>query len=94
MNAHTSRLLVLALGTLLVTTACVTPDSPTMTNALQTVSAGHTGCLPEENQISNVKMNLDGSGTWNATCKGKIYLCSAFLGVSKSESYSCAPVAQ
>ena len=65
-----------------------------MTNALQMVSAGHTGCLPEENQISNVKMNLDGSGTWNATCKGKAYLCSAFLGVSKSESYSCAPVAQ
>jgi hypothetical protein len=94
MNSHTCRLLVVALGILVSATACVTPDSPTVTSALQMVSAGHTGCLPEENQISNVKMNLDGSGTWNATCKGKAYLCSAFLGVSKSESYSCAPVAQ
>lgn len=86
---------VLATGALFFTTACaMTADSPTMTKGLQMISAGHTGCLPEENEISNVKMNLDGSGTWNATCKGKTYLCSAFLGVSKSESYSCAPVAQ
>lgn len=87
-------LLALALLTLFGATACVTPSSSMVTSSLQMVSAGHTGCLPEENQISNVKMNLDGSGTWNATCKAKDYLCSAFLGVSKSESYSCAPVAQ
>jgi hypothetical protein len=76
------------------TASLVTPGSPMVTHALQMVSAGHTGCLPEENQISNVKMNLDGSGTWNATCKARVYLCSAFQGVSNSESYSCAPVAQ
>jgi hypothetical protein len=93
-STHKLKLVILAAGTLLTATACVTPNSPMMTNALQMVSAGHTGCLPEENQISNVKMALDGSGTWNATCKGRAYLCSAFLGASKSESYSCAPVAQ
>ena len=88
------KLIVLAAGSILITTGCVTPSSAMMTNSLEMISAGHTGCLPEDNRISNVKMNLDGSGTWNATCKGKAYLCSAFLGVSKSESYSCAPVAQ
>jgi len=97
MLTHKSRLALLAAAILFFTTACVTAmtaDSPTITKGLQMISAGHTGCLPEDNQISNVKMNLDGSGTWNATCKAKSYLCSAFLGVSKSESYSCAPVAQ
>ena len=57
---------------------------------LKYVSAGHTGCLPDENELSNVNGNLDGSGTWNVTCKGKVYLCSASGG--QSESYSCAPV--
>lgn len=97
MRAHKSKFAVLAASTLVITAACVTAmtaDSPAMTKALQIISAGHTGCLPEENEISGVKMNLDGSGIWNATCKGKTYLCSAFLGVSKSESYSCAPIAQ
>jgi len=94
MTAYKAVAIALAAGTLLSVAACVTPGSAMMTNALQMVSAGHTGCLPEENQIANVKANLDGSGTWNATCKGKAYLCSAFQGVSKSESYSCAPVAQ
>jgi hypothetical protein len=88
------KLIVLAAGSLLMMAGCVTPGSPMVTNSLQMISAGHTGCLPEDNQISNAKMNLDGSGTWNATCRGKAYLCSAFLGVSKSESYSCAPAAQ
>jgi hypothetical protein len=37
---------------------------------LKLVSAGHTGCLPDENELSNLKANPDGSGTWNATCHG------------------------
>src|SRR5689334_15004658 len=41
---------------------------------LKTVSAGYTGCLPDANEISNVN---SGRGTWNATCQGKVYLCSA-----------------
>jgi hypothetical protein len=39
------------------------------------VDAGYTGCLPAENQISNVHDDLGGA-TWNATCKGKVFLCS------------------
>ena len=70
-------------------------NSPMVTRQLQIVSAGHTGCLPEDNQLSNINASADGSGTWNATCKGKVYLCSAISSAgSNSESYSCAPVAQ
>jgi len=93
---HASRpgiLIPMAIAAVTVT-ACVTPNSPMVTKALQTISAGHTGCLPEDNQISNLNAAADGSGTWNATCKGKAYLCSSFLGVGSSASYSCAPVAQ
>ena len=68
--------------------------STIIVDRLQMVSAGHTGCLPDANEISNVKMNLDGSGLWNATCTGRTYLCSAVGSVGDSESFSCAPVAQ
>lgn len=94
MSARKLAWVLAAVTALLSTAGCVTANSQMMISALQMVSAGHTGCLPEENQISNMKPNPDGSGTWNATCKGKAYLCSAFQGVSNSESYSCAPVAQ
>jgi hypothetical protein len=67
---------------------------PMAVKQLKLVSAGHTGCLPAENEISNVNSSYDGSGTWNATCKGKVYLCSAVAPSGNSESYSCAPVAQ
>jgi hypothetical protein len=50
--------------------------------------------VPEENALSNVEPNLDGSGTWNATCKGNTYLCSTIRTASESQSYHCAPVAQ
>lgn len=74
---------------------CISANSPVVQEHLKTVSAGHTGCAPEDNVISNVNAKLDGSGTWNATCKGKTYLCSAVSTVGgHSESYSCAPVAQ
>jgi hypothetical protein len=69
-------------------------NSPIILDRLQMVSAGHTGCLPSANSISNVKMNLDGSGLWNATCNGRTYLCSAVGSTGGSESFSCAPVAQ
>ena len=68
-------------------------SSPVIVRQLKLVSAGHTGCLADENEISNVNASPDGSGTWNATCKGKVYLCSAVASVGNSESYSCAPVA-
>ena len=76
-------------------TGCVSiTNSKLVGRQLQLVSAGHTGCLPDENQISNVNFSSPtGGGTWNATCKGKVYLCSEFSNPGDSESYSCAPVA-
>ena len=68
--------------------------SPIVVGRLQMVSAGHTGCLLGANDISNVKMNLAGSGLWNATCSGRTYLCSAVGSTGGSESFSCALVAQ
>ena len=85
------------LACMLVSAAgCVTPspDAPEVLQALKMVSAGHTGCLPDDNEITHVSPVRDGSGTWNATCKGRTYLCSAFRAVGGSQSYSCAPVAQ
>ncbi len=78
------------------TSGCVSlsADSPVVQDKLKTVSAGYTGCEPADNVLSNVAPNRDGSGTWNATCKGKIYLCSAVATVNQGESFHCAPVAQ
>jgi hypothetical protein len=74
---------------------CVSASSPLVQEHLKIVSAGHTGCMPDDNVISNVVMlDLAGNATWNATCKGKVYLCTAAGSVGNSESYSCAPVAQ
>jgi hypothetical protein len=83
-----SRIGVLAV--LLSVSGCTAlANSPLVTRQLKIVSAGHTGCLPDDNELTNINASGDGSGTWNATCKGKVYLCS---GVSSagSESYSCA----
>jgi hypothetical protein len=44
-------------------------------------------------ELSNVSLSGDGGGLWNATCKGKVYLCSAAGSVGGSSSFSCAPVA-
>ena len=74
--------------------ASLSANSPIVQEKLKTVSAGYTGCAPEDNVLSNVAPNPDGSGTWNATCKGKTYLCSAVASVNKSESFHCAPVVQ
>jgi hypothetical protein len=96
MSVFSYRVAIAAMVSLVVTAGCVpiAANSPIVTSRLQMVSAGHTGCLPGENAISNVAANPDGSGTWNATCLGKIYLCSAVAAVNQSESYSCAPVAK
>jgi hypothetical protein len=97
MIAHTSRVIAIVAATLAMETGCVTrlaANSPIIVNRLKLVSAGHTGCLPDANEISNVTANLDGSGMWNATCNGKTYLCTAVASVGSSESFSCAPAAQ
>jgi len=92
------RTSVLVVNVLAVTGCTAIADSvansPAGIRHLQLVSAGHTGCLPDDNQISNVSASTDGSATWNATCKGKIFLCSAVGSAgSNAESYSCAPAA-
>ena len=65
-------------------------NSPVVINQLKIRSAGYTGCATEENEISNVNPRPDGSGTWNATCKGKVYLCSQGSSEGRASSYSCA----
>ena len=89
---RTRRLRVVLLVTVATTTCgCVSvlADSPIVQKKLKTVSAGYTGCAPEDNVLSNVAPKPDGSGTWNATCNGKTYLCSAVATVNKSESFHC-----
>jgi hypothetical protein len=66
---------------------------PAIQDKLKIVSAGFTGCMPEENELSNLAPRPDGSGTWNATCKGKTWLCSA-VATTSAHTYHCAPAAQ
>ena len=84
-RAMTSRSLLLvsvALGVLLGATGCISTDT------LKLISAGHTGCTPDQLTISNVQ----GPGSlWNATCNGKTYLCSGVATGKSSADYSCAP---
>jgi hypothetical protein len=63
-------------------------NSSMVINQLKVRSAGFTGCAVDANVITNVAGNADGSGTWNATCQNKVYLCSQ--GSSNAPSYSCA----
>jgi hypothetical protein len=77
--------------------ALVTGCAPTLTNSgtqshYQILTAGHTGCVPEENQLSNLDVRPNGDGTWNAECKNKTYLCS--VTGQQQELVACAPVAK
>jgi len=96
MRTHRPPWAVLLVTVAASTCGCVSmsADSPMVQEKLKTVSAGYTGCAPEDNVLSNVAPKPDGSGTWNATCKGKTYLCSGVATVNKSESFHCTPVAQ
>jgi hypothetical protein len=87
-----SLLVALALGAL---TGC---QSMAMDN-LKTISAGYTGCTPEQITIQNVtsRNTFTSPGeTWNATCNGKVYLCSGVgnSGGTGTGTYSCAVVAK
>ena len=99
MKTHQSWILLLicvAAGT----ASCVDlNNSPDIQGKLKAVSAGYTGCAPQDNVLSNVAMHGDGSGIWNATCKGKIFLCSAVVNQpiaigNESNAFHCAPMAQ
>jgi hypothetical protein len=74
------RIALVMLAALLGTSGCVTAN-------LKLISAGHTGCKPEDLTISNVQ----GFGQmWNATCNGKTYLCTGASSGKNSVDYSCA----
>jgi hypothetical protein len=84
-----ARLAVLAALALVATTGCAIS-----TDQLKTVSAGRTGCAPDQVAISNRAQTggFFGTGeTWNATCNGQVYLCSALAGLREP---SCAPAAK
>jgi hypothetical protein len=73
----------------ILTSGCTAlANSPMVINQLKVRSAGFTGCAVDANVITNVAGNADGSGTWNASCKDKVYLCSQ--GSSGAPTYSCA----
>ena len=85
------------LSAVLFMTGCVSmasmasmANSPLVINQLKIRSAGFTGCRTDENDISNVNPRPDGSGTWNATCKDKVYLCSQGSSAGHAATYSCA----
>jgi len=79
----------LAALALVATTGCAIS-----TDQLKTVSAGRTGCTPDQVAITNRAQTggLVGTGeTWNATCNGQVYLCSARVGLRDP---SCTPAAK
>jgi hypothetical protein len=82
------------LAAVLFMTDCVSmgslANSPVVINQLQIRSAGYSGCTTEENEISNASPRPDGSGTWNTTCKGKVYFCSQGSSEGHASSYGCA----
>ena len=80
---------LLAALALAVTTGC---QSMVM-DQLKTASAGHTGCTPDQITISNLTSHntlLSAGETWNATCNGKVYLCSAVGGTPADSSCALA----
>jgi hypothetical protein len=94
---ETSRLaLAMVACCVLSTTGCgsFSLDSPSSKEKLKMISAGHTGCMPADNEITNVnQINFTGDSTWNATCKSRTYLCTS-TGTVHGETFSCAPMAQ
>jgi len=84
MRINTFLVVALIAAALTSAAGCVSTDR------LKTISAGHTGCLPDQIDITNVTETSDGGATWNATCKGQIYLCSG-ASAGQSVTFSCAP---
>jgi hypothetical protein len=83
-NPRLLPIVAVTLATLTGASGCVSlPDK------LKTISAGHTGCEPEQLVISAIRNEPTGT-LWNATCNGKTYLCSAVQNGKSSDEYSCA----
>ena len=94
MNLHKAVYALIFLSPLMLASGCtpITLSNPGSQTHYQILTAGHTGCEPEDNQLSNLHIQGTGDGTWNATCKGMAYLCS--ITGQKVEVVSCAPVAR
>jgi putative lipase involved disintegration of autophagic bodies len=75
-----------------VSGCAVSLSNPGTQSHYQILTAGHTGCVPQDNVLSNLNIQHNGDGTWNAACQGKRYLCS--VTGQEREVVSCAPVAQ
>lgn len=98
MQEHITKSVMFAVligGSAFCVAATATPPENVL-NLLKLVSAGHTGCLPAEIDLSNIAMAHDArtdlwGGLWNATCNGTVYLCTA-ARTNNSESFSCAAV--
>lgn len=72
-------------------TGCVMQDyrAGREDSVLQQYSAGRTGCLPQDNVISN-RSQLPKGFMWNASCKGRVYLCTNLPASENSWETSCA----
>jgi hypothetical protein len=73
--------------------AAMTACQSMVMDQLKTASAGHTGCTPDQITISNLTSHdtfLSPGETWNATCNGKLYLCSAVGGTPADSSCALA----
>jgi hypothetical protein len=59
---------------------------------LKLISAGHTGCQPEQNIISIVRPPGQGYayGQWSATCNGRTFLCTSVITLTGQLLASCA----
>ena len=79
-------------GVVSLASACQVSDSQ-----LKTISAGHTGCTPDQITITKTQegIHLGNTTMWNATCNGKVYVCSGLNGTASAPgNYSCAPEAK
>jgi hypothetical protein len=82
---------ICAFAAVLFMTGCAAlANSPMVINQLKIRSTGFTGCATDDIEITNVNARADGSGTWSATCKSKVYLCSQGSSEGHASSYSCA----
>jgi hypothetical protein len=72
---------------------CVSVNSPMVQERFKDGKRRLYG-VPARGQLSDVVQNHDGSGTWNATCNGEVYLCSSVSIRSESGPFNCAPAAK
>ena len=86
------RLLPPACGAALIELGCTTRGigvAAKQEAEYQALGVGHPDCTPDQITISN-RIQNGNTQRWNATCNGKVYLCSGqYRG-----AYSCAPVAK